>query len=234
MVLLKNLPKKTQGRKRIEIKKLENLNSKQVTFSKRRAGIFKKAAELSVLCGADVAVIVFSTAGKVFCYGHPSVDTILDWYCSGVTPAAVSDDTAGDKSPNRVPVAEFNKEYMEAIRELEEQKKRVAEVKEAAKMKKVVMGVVGGCGERFWWEDESVDLDALDVQEVEHYLIALEDVRKQVAARLHEMKILNGTLNPGALPPIPAVHRLCHLPMMTNGFSGHGGQFGGGYHGFGI
>ncbi|CAB4269426.1 unnamed protein product [Prunus armeniaca] len=234
MVILRKLPKRTQGRKRIEIKKLENLNNKQVTFSKRRSGIFKKAAELSVLCGAEVGVIVFSTAGKVFCYGHPNVETVLECYRSGVAPSAVSDDTAGDQNPNRVPMAEFNKEYMEAIKELEEQKRRVAEVKEAVRMKKMVMGVVGGCGERFWWEDESVDLDVLDVQEVEHYLMSLEDVRKKVAARLHEVRILNGTLAPGALPPVPAVHRLCHMPMMTNGFGAQGGQFGGGYHGFGV
>ncbi|RXI09279.1 hypothetical protein DVH24_033896 [Malus domestica] len=81
------------------------------------------------------------------------------------------------------------------LMELEEQKSKVVEVKEAVKMKKVVMGVAGGCCQRFWWEDEGVDLDVLDMQEVKHYLIALEDVRKQVAARLHEMKILNGTLN---------------------------------------
>lgn len=54
------------GRGKIEIKKIENVNSRQVTFSKRRAGLLKKAHELSVLCDAEVAVIVFSNTGKVF------------------------------------------------------------------------------------------------------------------------------------------------------------------------
>ncbi|PKI31650.1 hypothetical protein CRG98_047958 [Punica granatum] len=54
------------GRGRIEIKKIENVNSRQVTFSKRRNGLFKKANELSVLCDAEVAVIVFSNTGKLY------------------------------------------------------------------------------------------------------------------------------------------------------------------------
>ena len=54
------------GRGKIEIKKIDNANNRQVTFSKRRAGLLKKAHELSVLCDAEVAVIIFSSTGKVF------------------------------------------------------------------------------------------------------------------------------------------------------------------------
>lgn len=54
------------GRGKIEIKKIENINSRQVTFSKRRAGLLKKAKELSVLCDAEVAVIIFSSTGKLY------------------------------------------------------------------------------------------------------------------------------------------------------------------------
>ncbi|KAK3023818.1 hypothetical protein RJ639_044742 [Escallonia herrerae] len=54
------------GRGKIEIKKIENVNSRQVTFSKRRAGLLKKAHELSVLCDSEVAVIIFSNTGKLF------------------------------------------------------------------------------------------------------------------------------------------------------------------------
>ncbi|KAL8489515.1 hypothetical protein ACS0TY_024948 [Phlomoides rotata] len=54
------------GRGKIEIKKIENLNSRQVTFSKRRGGLLKKARELAVLCDAQVAVIIFSGTGKLY------------------------------------------------------------------------------------------------------------------------------------------------------------------------
>ena len=43
-------------------------SSRQVRFSKRRAGLFKKAFELSLLCDADVALLVFSPAGKLYEY----------------------------------------------------------------------------------------------------------------------------------------------------------------------
>ena len=54
------------GRGKIEIKKIENANSRQVTFSKRRNGLLKKAYELGDLCDAEVAVIIFSNTGKLF------------------------------------------------------------------------------------------------------------------------------------------------------------------------
>ena len=53
-------------RKKIEIKKIDNATARQVTFSKRRRGLFKKAEELSTLCDAEVAVMVFSNTGKLF------------------------------------------------------------------------------------------------------------------------------------------------------------------------
>ncbi|MFQ6666874.1 hypothetical protein Gotur_033078, partial [Gossypium turneri] len=54
------------AREKIKIKKIDNLTARQVTFSKRRRGLFKKAEELSVLCDAEVALIIFSATGKLF------------------------------------------------------------------------------------------------------------------------------------------------------------------------
>ncbi|KAK4776450.1 hypothetical protein SAY86_005138 [Trapa natans] len=71
------------GRGRIEIKKIENVNSRQVTFSKRRNGLFKKAGELSVLCDAEVAVIVFSNTGKLYQFSSTSMDHTLERYKKG-------------------------------------------------------------------------------------------------------------------------------------------------------
>jgi hypothetical protein len=51
---------------KIEIKRIENPTSKQVTFSKRCSGLLKKAHELVVLCDAEVALIIFSSIGKLF------------------------------------------------------------------------------------------------------------------------------------------------------------------------
>lgn len=60
------------GRGRVELRRIENKINRQVTFSKRRAGLLKKAHEISVLCDADVAVIVFCTNGKLYEYATNS------------------------------------------------------------------------------------------------------------------------------------------------------------------
>ncbi|EPS59489.1 hypothetical protein M569_15317 [Genlisea aurea] len=60
------------GRGKIEIKRIENTTSRQVTFCKRRNGLLKKAYELSVLCDAEVSLIVFSSRGRLYEYANNS------------------------------------------------------------------------------------------------------------------------------------------------------------------
>lgn len=67
-VLVLDWTRKKMGRGKIDIKLIENVNSRQVTFSKRRSGLLKKAQELSILCDAEVAVIIFSSTDKLFEY----------------------------------------------------------------------------------------------------------------------------------------------------------------------
>ncbi|GLT69115.1 hypothetical protein SLA2020_412910 [Shorea laevis] len=66
------------AREKIQIKKIDNATARQVTFSKRRRGLFKKAEELSILCDADVALVIFSSTGKLFEYASSSVKEILE------------------------------------------------------------------------------------------------------------------------------------------------------------
>ncbi|KAL1316490.1 agamous-like MADS-box protein TM6 isoform X2 [Arachis duranensis] len=70
------------GRGKIEIKLIENPTNRQVTYSKRRNGIFKKAHELSVLCDAKVSLIMFSKNNKMHEYISPGLSTkkIIDQY----------------------------------------------------------------------------------------------------------------------------------------------------------
>nr|XP_016513626.1 PREDICTED: MADS-box protein JOINTLESS-like isoform X4 [Nicotiana tabacum] len=65
-------------RQKIQIKKIDNLTARQVTFSKRRRGLFKKAQELSTLCDADIGLIVFSATGKLFEYSSSSMMQLID------------------------------------------------------------------------------------------------------------------------------------------------------------
>ncbi|RZC86092.1 hypothetical protein C5167_026764 [Papaver somniferum] len=54
------------GRGKTVMRRIENTTSRQVTFSKRRNGLLKKASELSVLCDGEIALIVFSSTGKLY------------------------------------------------------------------------------------------------------------------------------------------------------------------------
>nr|AIZ95418.1 MADS22 [Apostasia odorata] len=78
------------GRGRVELKRIENKINRQVTFSKRRNGIMKKAYELSVLCDAEIALIIFSGRGKLFEFGSPDMRKTLERYqrCN-FTPQAI-------------------------------------------------------------------------------------------------------------------------------------------------
>jgi hypothetical protein len=62
------------GRGKVELKRIENKISRQVTFAKRRNGLLKKAYELSLLCDAEVALIIFSGRGRLFEFSSSS------WY----------------------------------------------------------------------------------------------------------------------------------------------------------
>uniref|UniRef100_J3LY77 MADS-box domain-containing protein n=1 Tax=Oryza brachyantha TaxID=4533 RepID=J3LY77_ORYBR len=54
------------ARGKVQMRRIENPVHRQVTFCKRRMGLLKKAKELSVLCDADIGVIVFSPHGKIY------------------------------------------------------------------------------------------------------------------------------------------------------------------------
>ncbi|KAM5552100.1 agamous-like MADS-box protein AGL15 [Rosa sericea] len=98
--------KKKMGRGKIEIKKIENTNSRQVTFSKRRAGLLKKAQELAILCDAEVAVIVFSNTGKLFEFSSAGTKRTIARYnkCYESSETALVESRAKEEDPKEVDV----------------------------------------------------------------------------------------------------------------------------------
>ncbi|XP_011624863.1 MADS-box transcription factor 23 [Amborella trichopoda] len=68
------------GRGKVELKRIEKPNTRQVTFTKRRNGLLKKAFELSLLCDADVALIVFSSTGRLSEYSSQDINRIISKY----------------------------------------------------------------------------------------------------------------------------------------------------------
>ncbi|KAI8564702.1 hypothetical protein RHMOL_Rhmol03G0202200 [Rhododendron molle] len=68
------------GRGKVVLERIENKINRQVTFSKRRSGLMKKAYELSVLCDAEVALIISSSRGKFSEFGSTSISQTIERY----------------------------------------------------------------------------------------------------------------------------------------------------------
>ncbi|XP_021714137.1 agamous-like MADS-box protein AGL104 isoform X1 [Chenopodium quinoa] len=69
------------GRVKLQIKRIENNTNRQVTFSKRRNGLIKKAYELSILCDIDIALIMFSPSGRLSHFsGRKRIEDVLTRY----------------------------------------------------------------------------------------------------------------------------------------------------------
>ena len=63
------------ARGKIVIRRIENMSKRQATFCKRRSGLLKKAQELAILCDVQVAVIVFSSTGRLYEYASSTTTT---------------------------------------------------------------------------------------------------------------------------------------------------------------
>ncbi|KAL5724975.1 hypothetical protein ACHQM5_008174 [Ranunculus cassubicifolius] len=78
------------GRVKISITKIEDRVKRNTTFTKRRTGLFQKAAEYCVLSGAQLAIIVFSSRGTLFSFGHSSVEEIVDRCLNKTVPSPIN------------------------------------------------------------------------------------------------------------------------------------------------
>ncbi|XP_006356387.1 agamous-like MADS-box protein AGL62 [Solanum tuberosum] len=91
--------------------RMKNQSNLQVTFSKRPDGGLNNATELSILCGADVVVVVFSPSNKPYSCGHPSVEFIMNRFL-GENPPTDTD------APNPIVIAHQNANTDEINRKL--------------------------------------------------------------------------------------------------------------------
>ncbi|XP_047312828.1 agamous-like MADS-box protein AGL61 [Impatiens glandulifera] len=163
--------KLTLGRQKIEIKKIEDVNHRQVTFSKRRTGLFKKASELCVLTGAEVAAIVTSPGNRTFAFCSQTDPTALLKNCLSEGDGSP---LAQDQMQNPEKVRELNEQYSNLLAALEEEEKRGTRIVEEK-----------GEGGGFWWEEQ---MDGnMGVEELERYMFALEKLKRNVQVRADEL-----------------------------------------------
>ncbi|KAI7892866.1 uncharacterized protein EV154DRAFT_384116, partial [Mucor mucedo] len=70
-------PDKRSGRRKIKIEYINDKSRRHITFSKRKAGIMKKAYELSTLTGTQVLLLVVSETGLVYTFTTPKLQPLV-------------------------------------------------------------------------------------------------------------------------------------------------------------
>ncbi|KAL3515394.1 hypothetical protein ACH5RR_022296 [Cinchona calisaya] len=164
--------KPSMGRQKIKIAKIEVKNHLQVTFSKRRSGLYKKAHELGTLCGVDLAILVFSPAGKVFSFGNPNVDYIIDKF---MTRTRNPQPNYNSSAALHLVEAQRN---ANCIRVLNLQLTRILDELEVEKKRGEAFDLIRKANQNnYWWESP---INELGLHELEQLKDSMEDLKKIV------------------------------------------------------
>ncbi|XP_049392030.1 agamous-like MADS-box protein AGL62 [Solanum stenotomum] len=157
-----------KGRQRVDMVKIKKASNLGVTFSKRRAGLFKKASELCTLCGAEIVIVIFSPDGKnVFSFGHPSVDRLVERFLGRNLPPPNND------VHNQQIVA-----CREAgIRELKTKLMTLEGVLHMEKNRKKSLREIRKRADGVWWESP---IEELNLFQLQHLKKALEILKQKV------------------------------------------------------
>ncbi|ESQ42302.1 hypothetical protein EUTSA_v10015908mg [Eutrema salsugineum] len=168
--------RKSKGRQKIEMVKMQNESNLQVTFSKRRSGLFKKASELCTLCDAEVAIIVHSPGQKVFSFGHPNVKTVIDRFVDNDPPTPQQH---GSMQLNEIRrnsnIRDLNNQLTQLTNQLESEKKKNEDLKKIRKNSQVP--------ER-WWEKP---IEELDLAQAKQFKSRLEELKREVTLEASKM-----------------------------------------------
>ncbi|KAE9620113.1 hypothetical protein Lal_00040204 [Lupinus albus] len=178
-------PRRSKGRQKIEMKKITNESNLQVTFSKRRSGLFNKASELSTLCDAQVALVVFSPGNKVFSFGDPSVDAVINRYQMRDQPQNLRDMYFLENHRN-TNVQELNDKINRINEDLEIEKKCSEAL---SKQRKVAQ-------EQFWWASP---IEEMNGEQLHQMKLALENLKKNVIDVVESNNVIQG--GSSAIPP---------------------------------
>ncbi|XP_018435462.1 agamous-like MADS-box protein AGL62 [Raphanus sativus] len=161
--------RKNKGRQKIKMAKMKNESNLQVTFSKRKSGLFKKASELCTLCGTEIVVIVFSPGRKVFSFGHPNVDVVIDRFLN-INPRHPHQNInlqLNEARQNYV-VQDLNDHLAQVTEQLEVEKKRNEDLKQKRKDDK---------RSKNWWEDP---VEGFNLRQLTEFKSGLKILKKKV------------------------------------------------------
>ncbi|KAG6424992.1 hypothetical protein SASPL_115415 [Salvia splendens] len=185
--------KPSMGRQKIKIQKIEVKNHLQVTFSKRRSGLFKKASELCTLCGVEIGIIVFSPAGKVFSFGHPNVESIINRFLTRNPVANAHDPFQLVEAQRNASVRELNLQLGHMLNEMEAERKRGESLDVMRKANQ----------SHYWWESP---VSKLGLEQLEQVRDAMEELKKNVnqQAAANSVFMVNRVFEQYEAKPMPS------------------------------
>ncbi|CAI0475102.1 unnamed protein product [Linum tenue] len=131
--------KKTRGRQKIAMQRIENDDDRMVTFSKRRSGLYKKANELATLCGAHVALLIFSQAGRAYSFGSPSIEPLAQRFLNRTGPAL----PRFEEARRRAKIDELCQRHNEVVEQVDALKARQEDLRKVMTWRKAGLD---------WWE----------------------------------------------------------------------------------
>ncbi|XP_044495088.1 agamous-like MADS-box protein AGL61 [Mangifera indica] len=155
--------KKTRGRQKIEMKRIEKEEDRLITFSKRRSGIYKKANELVTLTGANIGIVMFSPTGKAFSFGHPSIEVVANRFMGGHQPECDPIDLQLE-AHRKVRINELNQDHSNLLNQLEAEKERG----------KLLKQMTDGIETKGWWDTPVNQLKEEELYQMHDSLDELE------------------------------------------------------------
>ncbi|KAF8031096.1 hypothetical protein BT93_D0324 [Corymbia citriodora subsp. variegata] len=168
------------GRRKIEIEMVTDSSTRQVTFSKRRTGLFKKANELAILCAVQIAIIVFSPGGKPFSFGHPNVESIVHRF-RNQERAPDEGTSKGDESRGESTTdSNLNQRLLDLLKRLNAEEKRGEMLEKTVKAKRAAKGLR--------------PVDQLGLPELGELRSSLQDLRRKLKDHVDDMEAISSLL----------------------------------------
>ncbi|KAJ1401391.1 hypothetical protein SESBI_28767 [Sesbania bispinosa] len=187
---------RSSSRGKTEIKKVEQLNKRYVTFSKRKLGLFNKVTELSILCQAETALIITSPNDKLYACGYPSPDTVIQRFLNrGPPPPSAANNKI--KREQEETIEGLRLQYEAIQDQLKEEKKNLA-------MMETQNSSTNSCFPSWW----NLSIENMDLECLQHFKQSMENLRLNVIVAMQEKRLRFNPLPPEPLliaPPVPPV-----------------------------
>ncbi|XP_052205033.1 MADS-box protein JOINTLESS-like isoform X2 [Diospyros lotus] len=189
-------------RQRIQIKKIDNVSARQVTFSKRRRGLFKKAQELSTLCDAEVALLVFSSTDKLFKFSSSSMEQVIERH-SRENLGKLNDQPSLELQLESGPFATLSKQLEDKSRKLSQlrgEELNGLNFEELKQLEKLVQGglhrVLRAKGDKI--EKEMIALKRKEARLMEENLCLKRQIEVLTTGQTHEQSSESPANTPGS------------------------------------